>query len=183
MWCRNMKGINLISKQRGTFSVEFSIIGLIFGILLMFSADVIIKLSVKGKLDRLSYSLVSIAKERTQLYAEEDYTLESSDVSLLHDVAVNSLTRTIGAFDSSSFSMLVEEITTSGGYQTHSSFAGSCGAALIESTLANLKVETSWGRDSSVYRVTLCYETDNLVAGVLGGGFTTVQSSSAMIGR
>jgi tight adherence protein F len=192
-----MKGINstLTAKQKGTFSIEFSLVGLFFGVLLMFSADIIIKLSVKGKLDRLSYSLVSIAKERTQLYAAENYTLveqaddgdeatvEQQDISLLYTVAKNSLSRTVGQFDNSKFSMLVEELTNDSGYQAHKTYAGSCGESLSENSLAALRVKTSWGRDSSIYRVTLCYETDNMVAGLLDNGFTRVQSSSAMIGR
>lgn len=177
----------LMARQKGTFSIEFSFVGLFFGVLLMFSADLIIKISVKGKLDRLSYSLVNIAKERTQLYAKEDYTLEYDDIDLLYDVGKNSLNRTMGQFDDSKFSMFVEEMTNDSGYQ-HYARGSECNVSKTLNDLESndntkLSVVTSWGRDSSVYRVTLCYETDNLVAGLLGNGFTTVQSSSAMIGR
>lgn len=73
-----MNDRNLKSKQRGIFSIEFAIVGICFSLLLAFSGDVIIKLSIKGKLDRLSYSLVNVLKERTQLYGM-DYQLTSEE--------------------------------------------------------------------------------------------------------
>ncbi len=176
-----------MGKQKGTFSIEFAIVGAFFAVLLMFSADIIIKLSVKGKLDRLSYSLVSLAKERTQLYSKEDYTLESSDITLLYTVGKNSLNRTIGDFNSNNFSMQVEEITNDSGYKTYTKNNGCTVSSTLQQLENNsdtkLSVVTSWGRNSAIYRVTLCYETDNLVAGLLDNGFTTVQSSAMVIGR
>lgn len=175
------------SKQRGNFSVEFAIVGLFFGLLLVFSGDVIIKLSVKGKLDRLSFSLVNVLKERTQLY-DEDYEIKQAEAGAMQTIAVNSLRRTLGTFDTSKLGILVEELTFSdiGVANALNDFAlGSqrCAVSQTLDKLANLSVITSWNRQASLYRVTLCYETDNWAGSLLDKEFTTVSSSSVMIGR
>lgn len=50
-----MNVTNLKYKQKGTFAIEFAIVGLFLGILLMVTIDSTIKISTKGKLDRLSF--------------------------------------------------------------------------------------------------------------------------------
>ena len=56
-------------------------------------------------------------------------------------------------------------------------------AQTLSSVEGDLSVVTSWGRQATLYRVTLCYETENLIANLLNAGFTTVQSSSVIVGR
>ena len=178
---------NLKFKQGGNFSVEFAIVGLFFGLMLVFSGDVIIKLSVKGKLDRLSFSLVNVLKERTQLYGE-DYKIKPAEATSLQTIAEHSLGRTLGTFDNSKFGILVEELTFSaiGAANPLNPFplgSQSCEVSKTLAELAYLSVVTSWNRQASLYRVTLCYETDNWAGSLLGTDFTTVSSSSVMIGR
>lgn len=174
-------------KQSGNFTVEFAIVGLFFALLLVFSGDVIIKLSVKGKLDRLSFSLVNVLKERTALYTVK-YQINAAEALAMQSIAVNSLSRTLGNFDAGKFGILVEDLTFAAIDKPNplNSFPlgeQKCAPANTLDKLANLSVVTSWGRQATLYRVTLCYETDNWIGDLLGSAFTTVSSSSIMIGR
>ncbi|WP_159738833.1 tight adherence pilus pseudopilin TadF [Vibrio atypicus] len=175
-------------KQRGSFSVEFAIVGLVFSTLLVFSGDVIIKLSMKGKLDRLSYSMVNILKERTQLY-EEDYTIKQSEARELYVISQGSLSRMGGtSFDSNRYRLIVEEQTfrSNGSPNPVRTFNFGPEVCTLRTTLSDLRhlsVVTSWDRQATLYRVSLCYETDNWVGDILGGDFRIVSSDAVIIGR
>ncbi|PJC86104.1 ATP-binding protein [Vibrio sp. HA2012] len=187
-----MKETNLRSRQKGAFAIEFAVVGLLLGVLLAFAQDAIIKISMKGKLDRLSYSAVSIVKERTQLYSNEDQ-MTDGDVDLVYTAVSDSLSRTTGTFEASRFGMHLEEQTyddsiddTTVNANTLQIFdrGQTCTVSPTLSQKENaLRITTTLGYNSPLYRVTLCYETDNLVMGLLDNGFTTVSSTSVALGR
>ncbi|WP_390903526.1 tight adherence pilus pseudopilin TadF [Vibrio paucivorans] len=173
--------------QRGNFTVEFAIVGVFFALLLAFSGDVIIKLSHNGKLDRLSFSLVNMLKERTQFFSEgQDIQLQ--DVDDLYLIAENSLRRTLGTYEAERFGVVIESLSFRGIGEANSprSFqfgAYQCQLSLNMTDLEELSVVTSWGRQAPLYRVTLCYQTDNWFGRLVDGDYTRVQSSSVIIGR
>lgn len=173
-------------RQKGTFSVEFALLGVVFATLLIMTGDVIIKLSVQGKLDRLSYSIVNVLKERTQLFGKNDYTLTQDDADSLYTVVQNSLERTMGNDSddnlSGSFEMLTFDLSGSP-HTTTIHRGGGCTLQQTVSDLQDLSMMTSWGRRATLYRVTLCYETDNWAGELFDMDFTTIQSSSVMMGR
>lgn len=185
----NLRFSHLAGKQRGTFSIEFAIIGIFFSLLLAFSGDVIIKLSVKGKLDRLSFSLVNIVKEQTQFYdPDSNQPLVKADAQNLQKIAKNSLERTLGTFDVNNFGMLVEEVkfsakNTIGSFTSYDLAPNTCVVSKTLQELKDISVVSSWDRQVPLYRVTLCYETENWIGDLLGEQFTTVSSSSVIIGR
>ncbi|MDG3085985.1 tight adherence pilus pseudopilin TadF [Vibrio hannami] len=192
----------LSKKQKGAFVVEFAILSLFLGTLFLFSIDVAIKLSVKGKLDRLSYSIVSLVKERTQLYGG-DFNITQAQADQLLIIANNSLARTFNEFDEDGngveerFGMVIEELVDSGTGQEYAVFnlgnriEGTVTGCVLDQTLQDLEqddalrlsVETTWNRTSPMYRVTLCWDTEDLVSTVLDNGFSTVVSSSSVSGR
>lgn len=183
-----MKEINLKSNQTGVFTIEFAIVGLLLGVLIMFTGDVLVKLSMKGKLDRLSYSAASLVKERTQLYGE-DYVTTGADADIVFTVISRSLERTTGQYELERFGMVIEEQTyaadsTPNALRTMNRGGRDCN---LDETLGDIEngltVETSWGRQTTLYRVTLCYFTDNIVEDLLDNGFNIVSSSSVIIGR
>ncbi|MDB1123137.1 tight adherence pilus pseudopilin TadF [Vibrio algarum] len=167
-----------------------SIVSMAFVMMLMFAGDLVAKISMKGKLDRLSFSAASVAKERTQLYSE-DYKMSNQQLNDIYDVMAKSLKRTYTNYSQADFGMLYEEQTysTSGvtnALVTWNSTGGiTCSVSENLSQIeSNLAVTTSWGRKSTLYRVTLCYETENWLIGfALGSGFTRVTSSSVILGR
>lgn len=178
--------INLRSKQRGAFSIEFALLGVVFSTMLIFTADLVVKLSVQGKMDRLSYSLVNIIKERTQLYGKDNYDIDQAMVADIYSVARSSLNRTLGGYDSANFGGEFELLQFD--------FEGNASVSTIEqgrgcqldqtiSQMQDLSMVTSWGRRATLYRVTLCYETENWAGDLFDEDFTTIQSSSIMMGR
>lgn len=185
-------------KQSGTFSVEFAIIGVFFSIMLVFSGDIIIKLATKGKLERLSFSLVSILKERSALYGGEfapKNAVAEAEAKQLQAIAENSLSRTLGGWEASNFGILVEAQTYTQATENASAKANTLQSyqktgqvclpiPTLDTLQSNLTVKTSWNRQASVYRVTICYLTDNWFERISGTSFNNlVQSSSVMIGR
>ena len=181
-----MSVMNLNCKQQGNFTIEFAIVGVIFSLLIVFSADVIIKLSLKGKLDRLSYSMANILKERTQ-FQKENYTLSGQEATTLNTIAKQSMRRTSQSFDGKRWGMRIEALQ----------FDSNDNAKVIPfnrgqqkvtpsinmKSLKNLAVNTSWGRRATIYRVTMLYKTDNWFGALIGKEFNTVSSSSIIIGR
>ncbi|PWI35230.1 ATP-binding protein [Vibrio albus] len=197
-----MNGLNSIFRQKGTFAIEFSIVGLLLGVLLAFAQDAIIKISMKGKLDRLSYSAVSIIKERTQLYSgdtlasapgsDDSFDLNNpmsgEHVTNIYTVVENSMKRITGSFDEAKFGMRLEEQTyTDNTPNTLVVYNSGTLVCSVGQTLADieadLRITTTLERHPPIYRITLCYDTDNLVADLLSSGFERVSSTSVAVGR
>lgn len=187
-----MKETSFRRKQTGTFTIEFSIVAVIFAVYLAFTGDIVAKTSMVGKLDRLSFSAVSVIKERTQLYQKAnvvDYTMSSTEATEIYNVLKRSMERTTKSFSANDFGMLLEEQTyddagTRRALVKYDQGQNRCNVSQSLSDIEdNLSVTTTWGRKSTLYRVTLCYETENGVAGLLDNGFTTVTSSSVILGR
>ncbi|WP_135382195.1 tight adherence pilus pseudopilin TadF [Vibrio tasmaniensis] len=184
---RTLKHGNLKSKQQGVFSIEFAMVAVFFSLLIAFSGDVIIKLSLKGKLDRLSYSLVNVLKERTQLY-DTDYQLTTKEVDDIDIIAQHSLLRTFGHLEREHYGLLVEELSFKQVGTPNPAISEKRGvvACRIKQTIDSLEsmtVVTNRGREMPLYRVTVCYESDNWIGGILGREFTHVMSDSVVIGR
>ncbi|WP_417551947.1 tight adherence pilus pseudopilin TadF [Marinomonas fungiae] len=167
--------------------VEFSIVGLVFGLALAFCADVVIKLSVKGKLDRMSFSAVSVIKERTQLFDETVFTISQAEFNQVNTIVQSSLNRTISNFSAQKYGSVLEVQTfnASQSAQPLQTFrGGGLNCELNNGALdPSLAVVTSWGRRTTLYRVTLCYETENWFGDIIGEDYRIVSSSSVMVGR
>lgn len=180
--------LTLKKASQGTFMVEFAIVGILFALVLAFCADVVIKMTVKGKLDRMSFSGVSIIKERTQLFDDSNFTITKAQFDKSDKILQNSLQRTMTNFDKNKYGSLLEVQT----YQTNAAMTpntlikykgGSLTCSPPDTLDTGLAVVTSWGRKTTLYRLTLCYETDNWYGGVVGKDYKMVSSSSLMVGR
>ncbi|MBV7299183.1 ATP-binding protein [Enterovibrio sp. NIFS-20-8] len=172
-------------KQRGTFSVEFALLAVVFAAFIILTGDIVIKLSMQGQLDRLSYSMVNVLKERTQLYDPDFMEIDSQSTRELNSIISHSLGRMVSNYDASKMGTTFESLTFPNGRQTLDTIEQGGGCQLTD-TLADhqdLSMMTSWGRRASLYRVTICYETDNWAGASFDTEFTTVQSSSIMMGR
>jgi tight adherence protein F len=169
-------------RYSGNFSVEFAIVGVVFSLLLVFSGDIIVKLAMKGKLDRMAYSAASIIKERTQLF-EEDYTTTTTEAQNTYNYVVASLGRTLNNFDVNQFGYSLD-VFTNDGTSTSKSTPYSTGISCTVGTpSSDLFVTTSWGNIVTLYQVTLCYETDNWYGDLIGTTFNRVASYSVVMGR
>lgn len=175
--------INSRSKQKGAFSIEFALLGVVFSTMLLFTADTVVKLSVQGKLDRLSYSLVNILKERTQLYAKDDHSLTNSMAQELFGFAQGSLNRTLGDYESIRLRGDIEVLSFDHNNRLSTdskTLNGGCNSSQSIRHFESLSMTTSWGRRAALYRVTLCYDSNNWA---FDGDDTRLVSSSIMMGR
>lgn len=180
--------LTLRNSSQGSFMVEFSIVGLLFALALAFCVDAVIKMTVKGKLDRMSYSGVSIIKERTQLFNDSNFTVTEDQFEASDKIIQASLQRTMTNFDQSRFGSLLEVQT----FQTNAAMTpdaivkhegGGLKCSPATALDPGLAVVTSWGRKTTLYRLTLCYETDNWYGALVGEDYRIVTSSSLMVGR
>ncbi|MEL0636576.1 tight adherence pilus pseudopilin TadF [Marinomonas sp. TI.3.20] len=169
------------NKEQGNFTVEFAIIAVFFSIILVFCANTVNQLAIRGKLDRMSYSAVSIIKERTQLFTADSFSVPKAEFDKMNLIVENSLARTMSHFDINDFGSVLEVQTFDSSLKANILDIHKIGIACNIGSALNpdLSVVTSWGRKATLYRVTLCYKTTNL----FGTGSSTINSSSISIGR
>ena len=180
-------------SQNGTFVVEFAVISFILALVMAFCGDLVVRLSTKGKLDRAAYSAVTVAKERTALFSGVEYHLLESNLrqSEFDDLAMivkASLSRTMGHFDEQMFGMTLDVV----GYSTAGQLLASVSVALDGDdgiacepldTMSQLATTLALTSTPSLYRVTLCYKTDNWFGGLMGVDYGVVSSSAVSVGR
>ena len=185
-------------KQRGNFTIEFAIVGIFFGLLLVFSADLVLKLNVKGTLERLSYSMANVVKERTQLFNRDNnddannYQLTKEQANEAYIITINSLNRTLGSFDKEKFGFDIQV------FQRDNYGLGNIKPLDRWNSFDEKKIgitceggepkkelifQTSWGRSATLYQVTLCYDTINWFGGLVGKNFSRVSVRSISVGR
>lgn len=169
-------------RYSGNFTVEFAIVGVVFSLLIVFSGDLIIKLAIKGKLDRMAYSAASIIKERTELF-DEDPTTTTAEAQDTYNYVSASLARTLNNFDANQFGYSLDVFTNDGTTTTQSTPYTTGISCTISSPPSDLFVTTSWGNIVTLYQVTLCYETDNWFGDLIGTTFNRVASYSIVMGR
>lgn len=187
-----MNVTNFTTKSvRGVFTIEVAIIALFMSAVLVFTSDVVVKQSVEGMLDRMSYSAVSVIKERTQLY--ENAIMTDEQINQVNTIVRRSLQRTMSQFDSSRYRAFYQQF-----HFTHAGEQGSLTQRVRgEATGANcqplvplsfaqarkLSPLTNEGRRADVFQVTLCYRTENWYGQLVNKNFEWVSSTSVLIGR
>ncbi|WGE55832.1 tight adherence protein F [Actinobacillus equuli subsp. equuli] len=77
-----------LTNPRGSVTVEFIFIFFLFSVLLIFLIDVTILQSTTGKVQRTSYSLLNIVKERSAVYKGNE-TISSDEVEKLKTLALS----------------------------------------------------------------------------------------------
>ncbi|WP_159064974.1 tight adherence pilus pseudopilin TadF [Thaumasiovibrio subtropicus] len=179
------------SRQKGAFAVEMALVASVMVFVLAFTTDVVLNQSLKGKLDRMSYSMVNILKERTQLYNAGD-VLDSDQVDELYDVLLQSLGRTVGGFDATQLGMYVEQqkftedddpIEPQVGVHLFSRGTLACQPAVSLRQRESLSVVTTFDRRATLYMVTICYQGKNWFGELMDENYGLVRSYSIMIGR
>ncbi|AKG69860.1 hypothetical protein WN53_12470 [Serratia fonticola] len=78
------KKLNKIKNDKGSITIEFSVVILCFILVMYLVSDFGIEIAKKGRLERLNHSLASMLRERKALYhSNEDITQEEVDQLLL----------------------------------------------------------------------------------------------------
>lgn len=106
---KNMNVLNLWTDKRAAVSVEFVLISIALIFFIFFLTDLVIRQATVGKLDRVSYSVAGILRERIQLFDARE-TLNQQDVDAAADLAKKILTDMNSTIDLSQMSLHVEEM-------------------------------------------------------------------------
>ncbi|PSW07400.1 tight adherence pilus pseudopilin TadF [Photobacterium lipolyticum] len=169
------------NKQRGVFAIEMSFVMFFLAALLFFTGDIAYKLFNRGNLDRASYSLVNIVKERSRFY-DKRFELNQQDLSDMQKLASELLN------DHKQFGLRVESLVK-GSYQEFNNTVDASTACSTLDSLNNPKrkelVPVSLkGKEFPLYQVTLCYRVDNWFDRFMGKNKTSyLHSSSVIAGR
>lgn len=88
----NIKSVKFLSNKKGSVAIEFMLLLIVLIIMFAFMFDLVLMRSTTGKLERTSYSLLNVIKERTQLYGNSNNTnLDDHDVTQMQKLAENLL--------------------------------------------------------------------------------------------
>ena len=185
---------NLVSNNNGSVIIEFSFIVFIMIIFIKILMSISEYYSTIGKLDRISYSLAGIVRERTLLYSNNS-ELTRLQVNQLKKVAENMLLHS--GLSKYSLSIKVEKIhfNTTQSSSTENKIIdntkslsfniGSCEPDKLLRELTQLSSFSNAGRWIPLYQVTLCLPVDTWYSQLFsqGGNANYIKSSSITIER
>lgn len=185
---------NLVSNNNGSVIIEFSFIVFIMIIFMKILMSISEYYSTIGKLDRISYSLAGIVRERTLLYSNNS-ELTRLQVNQLKKVAENMLLHS--GLSKYSLSIKVEKIhfNTTQSSSTENKIIdntkslsfniGSCEPDKLLRELTQLSSFSNAGRWIPLYQVTLCLPVDTWYSQLFsqGGNANYIKSSSITIER
>ena len=167
-----MKPKNL-NKQKGSFVIELAFVLMFLCLLTLFTADIAMQLFTRAKLDRVSYSLVNVLKERTRFY-EGNNTLTQSNYNHIYSIAGKLLPDT-------NYSVLINS-TAPIMTITPNVKSVACSPVAIDPAL--IPISSLTGIKFPVYQVTVCASFNSWFGKFTHGKNTfVIQSTSVMPGR
>ncbi|MFS1412602.1 membrane associated secretion system protein [Vibrio sp. 10N.286.49.C2] len=170
-----------IQSQQGAFAIELMIVLLIFAGIYLFMTDISHKLLVRAQLDRTSFALVNILKERTRFYGGVS-SLSDSDQTDMRQLAYRMLDK-----DETNLAIKIEALHNKSTVDVFTSApfeAMGCQAVDISEKGALAPIED--GTIYSLYQVSLCDQKESWFANFWGDSGTptfTITSSSVVAGR
>ena len=173
-----------ISRQRGVFVIEMALLLFFIAALLLFTGDIAMQLFKRVDLDRTSYALVNIVRDRTRFY-DGRWLLSQQDTSDMSKLA-GRLLRGNGQFG------LRVESLRNGHYQVFNRPSSNGGVMctninpLNSASAAALVPVTKTGKSFALYQVTLCAEVDDWFNKFMknnSGNTSLLQSNSVVVGR
>ncbi|GAL03959.1 tight adherence pilus pseudopilin TadF [Photobacterium aphoticum] len=184
-----MKKSSNRSRQRGAFAVELAFVMVALCAIFLFTTDLSQKLLLRSQLDRTSFALVNILKERIRYYSEvvDDervarYPLNQSDSRDMQILAARMLgvpQNKVAIQLDAMINMVPQASFTSPHFeQLH------CQPLKPISQQKDL-VPVEGGKIFPLYQVTLCAEPENWFLPFFGekDGVTTITSTSVIPGR
>ncbi|PNS11847.1 flp pilus assembly surface protein TadF [Mixta theicola] len=159
---------NLCTDRRAAVSVEFVLVSLVLIFFIIFLADLILRQATTGKLDRVSYSVAGILRERIELFDARE-TLTQQDVDLAAQLAARMLKDMHTNIDLSGLQLTVEELHFEDPLRLNdqskrvkryrswqSGSARQCTPPQPLNQLTQLTPRGSYGRWVPLYQVTVC---------------------------
>lgn len=170
-----------LTRQKGVFAIELFIVLVALIVVFYFMTDLSHKLLSRAQLDRGSFALANVLKERTRYY-DERFTLNASDESDMKTLAAR-------LFDTtpSSIAIKIEALhdkSTLNAFESDEYRNLGCNANSLANKADLAPVEN--GNIFSLYQVTLCQEENSWFARFWGNNASptmTITSSSVVVGR
>lgn len=150
-------------KQQGVATIELALISVFLVIILLFSCSVVLEITLKGKLDRVSFSAVNILKSNPNVLPIQIYKFISQ-----------SLTRSGLSCDKKNLLVRVEVLNLNEDSKNRCVYIGNntnikenFGLTLKEKTHLDginklLVSQTSWGQFVVLYQISVVYKFENL---------------------
>ncbi|WP_260811054.1 tight adherence pilus pseudopilin TadF [Vibrio splendidus] len=166
---------------KGSFTIELALVLIVLIALFYFMTDLSHKLIIRAQLDRASFSIVNVLKERTRFY-DERFNLSQQDL-----VDMQSISSRLLNTNSSNVAIQIESLQ---GKTIRTVFAspqyGTLGCTTLGIDQKTLLVPEEDGVIFPLYQVSLCVESDSWFSRVWGDPLSStmvVSSSSVMVGR
>ncbi|WP_169628182.1 tight adherence pilus pseudopilin TadF [Ferrimonas futtsuensis] len=174
-------GLNAPKMQGGAFAIEMAFVLAFLVTLFLFSADLSQQVLNRAKLDRVSYSLVNLVKERQRFY-EGRVTLSLEDFKQIRDIAARLLHKS-QVEEQDQFGITVQSLVEGSQTSFSKSFAGetSCEPENSIASLSALVPENDEGKRFPLYQVTLCMTSSSWYDRVIGQHL--ISATSVMPGR
>ncbi|MCG9787143.1 tight adherence pilus pseudopilin TadF [Vibrio barjaei] len=180
-------GICSKRRQRGAFAIELAFVMMALCAVYLFSTDLSHQLLVRAKLDRSSFALANVIKERTRYFdadvaAGKNLTVTSSDLVNLTQVASRMLNTAPG-----NVALKIESLTnktTVVGFTSNKFNSLNCQTDSLQDHADLAPVEK--GVIFPLYRVSICQQQHSWFEPFINGGTSTtvkIVSSSIMPGR
>ncbi|MDO6498439.1 tight adherence pilus pseudopilin TadF [Photobacterium sanguinicancri] len=166
-------------SQKGTFSIELSFVLLAMAVLLFFIFDLGFQVIQKSQLNRTSYSLVSVLKERKAFYSpnsrDTNWTINQSQADQMLQMAKK--------LQGNNADIRVSIGFKSGSQAEVSLSAGDNSLTCDSRPIPNTMTQGS-KRDLNVYRVTICKKVPAFYeAAFLSNKNRVLSSTSVFVGR
>ncbi|WP_417347719.1 tight adherence pilus pseudopilin TadF [Ferrimonas sp.] len=174
-------GLNTPNRQEGAFAIEMAFVLAFLVTLFLFSADLSQQVLNRAKLDRVSYSLVNLVKERQRFY-EGRIALSQADFLQIRDIAARLLNKS-QVEDREQFGITVQSLVEGNQTSFSKSFAGdtACEPDNSIASLSALVPENDEGKRFPLYQVTLCMTSSSWYDRAIGQHL--ISATSVMPGR
>lgn len=192
---RNMNVRNLWTNQRASITVEFVFISIALITFMYFLGDLVLRQAMTGRLDRTSYSIAGVLRERIQLFDGRE-ALTQNDVDMALSLTKKMLKDMDPNVDLQSIGLSVEEMhfyeptnlhdTTKRLKYYHkwnaNSSAATCSAPQPLTGLQELSPKGSYGRWVPLYQLSVCLPTTSWYTRLTTGVWISpVMSSFAIV--
>ncbi|WP_035415954.1 tight adherence pilus pseudopilin TadF [Ferrimonas kyonanensis] len=169
------------NHQRGAFAIEMAFVLAFLAMLFLFSTDLSQQLLNRTRLDRVSYSLVNVVKERTRFYAGRE-PVSQQDFDQLTQIAARLLARESVEL-SDSFGIALQSLVDGQPVRFSKSYLDAlpCLPEQDIQALTELVPENDAGKRYPLYQVTLCLNSQAWFDKAAGDHL--LASSSTMVGR
>ena len=173
--------MKLPTRQKGAFTIELFFVLIAIVTIFYFMTDLSDKIMARAQLDRGSFALVNILKERSRYY-DERVNIDATDTSQMQTLAARLLNTT-----ENSVAIKIEALHNKTGWQEFESQQYTnlgCSAVALKDKSELVPVEN--GVVFPLYQVTLCQKKNSWFAtlwGESGEPTMTITSSSVVVGR